>query len=284
MTLLQRQLQQVFANLPEGIRALLLADDLNDKIERIGQKNGLDENQSSDLVRIVVRLLSGIIQPTQFVALIMETLEVPRETAALLAEDINRDIFNPVKDELKEVHKLPPSMKPGTDATPRPVTLEKMSVGTAPLPPAQTAQAKAASAQPAIPPREDALLRPAPPPQSFGGQAPRTATFPAPAPKSETPTVEKTILEQKLAGIFQANTGIMMQPQASSPNGFGQQDAPRPAASAVPLPPAPRPPSPPAQTFPAQIPGKQAQSPEISQPKTPPSPSSGADPYREPLS
>lgn len=131
MTQLQQQIQQVFPTLPEAIKTLLLSADFNDRIEVIAKKNGLDEDQVGILIRITVRLLVGVISPTQFVSSIIDNTEVERETASFIAQEINRDIFNPIKDALKEVHAV------GAAGSAQAGTEIERPLGTAPIVPKQ---------------------------------------------------------------------------------------------------------------------------------------------------
>ena len=104
MTILQQQLKQVFPTLPKEIKDLLLSEDFNDRIEKIAAAHKLNEYDAAVLVRLTVRLLSGITSPTTFVSGIVENIEVDHAKAVLIAQDLNRDIFNPVKDALKTLY------------------------------------------------------------------------------------------------------------------------------------------------------------------------------------
>lgn len=104
MTLLQQQLKLVFPTLPEKVKDLLLSPDLNTRIESIASRYTLNDITTGALIRITVRLLAGIIPPTQFVSSIIDEIDIPRERAALIAQEINRDIFNAIKEDLKQIH------------------------------------------------------------------------------------------------------------------------------------------------------------------------------------
>lgn len=124
MTVLQQQLQSVFPKLPDAIKDLLLSEDFNDRVEKVAKNHHCDETQTGMLIRLTVRLLSGITPATRFVSGIEEELDISHSEAAFIAQEINRDIFNTVKDALKQVHS---SLKAEpADATERPL-------GTAPI-------------------------------------------------------------------------------------------------------------------------------------------------------
>ncbi len=193
MTLIQQQVQAVFPSLPEVIRDLITSEDFNDRIEAIATKHGLNEDQSSALIRITVRLLIGVIPPTQFVSSIIENTEIEREEAALVAQEINRDIFNPVKDALKEIH-----------------IAGKAPILPATAPVVTTQPASTAPVAPVAPPTPAIKFSVA---QALGNTA--TTTPPA-TPQANMPQPHiGNIFEEKLGGAFRL-----------SASGSGGQNAP----------------------------------------------------------
>lgn len=98
---------KTWGELPDEIRLLLSAESTVDAIERIAQKQGLPPMERGFLVRICANLMRGAIPPTDFVHTISDELDIPRDKAAYLAQEINRDVFSLVKDALKKVHEKP---------------------------------------------------------------------------------------------------------------------------------------------------------------------------------
>ena len=96
--------QHVWSTLPLPIRELPSAENTAERIEAVGQKHGLGLMEQGFLVRITSNLLRGVIAPREFVSIISKETGTPREKAAEIAQEINRDIFNEVKDALKQVH------------------------------------------------------------------------------------------------------------------------------------------------------------------------------------
>lgn len=103
-----------WAELPDEIREILSREDTVAKIEEIGRKQGLPPMEQGFLVRISANLMRGIISPISFVNTISDELDINREKAAYLAQEINRDIFSSVKEALQKVH--PVQNKPETVA------------------------------------------------------------------------------------------------------------------------------------------------------------------------
>lgn len=94
----------IWANLPEEIRDLLTSDEMVDKISEIGARQGAAEMEQGFLVRICANLMMGILPPADFVNTIATELDLSRDKAAYIAQEINRDIFSGVKEALKTVH------------------------------------------------------------------------------------------------------------------------------------------------------------------------------------
>ena len=111
-----------WGELPEDIRILLSSDTTIEKIEAIGATQGLSYMHQGFLVRICANLMKGIVEPKAFVNLLETELDIPRVTAAVIAQEINREIFSGVKESLKKLHApsnvLPSAPLPSTILTP----------------------------------------------------------------------------------------------------------------------------------------------------------------------
>lgn len=96
-----------YTKLPQSIKDLLLSEKLVDDIERIGAQNGLRPEEYGPLLRVTAKLLEGEISTATYVPMLIEELGLSREKVLPIAQEINRDIFNPIKEELRQVHALP---------------------------------------------------------------------------------------------------------------------------------------------------------------------------------
>lgn len=110
--------QQAVAAIPQAIRELIADPSTYEKIESIGTKFGLDIVEVGLLAQTTAALLRGECLPNQFVARLINYLKIPQENAALIAQELNRDLFSTVKDALKELHSGAGAMQP----TPAPQT------------------------------------------------------------------------------------------------------------------------------------------------------------------
>ncbi len=95
---------EAYALLPQEIRDLITDPSTFTTIENIGMKYGLTPVEIGLLAQATGSLLRGETRPNQFVTMITDVLSMPQENAALIAQDLNRDLFNAVKDSLKQVH------------------------------------------------------------------------------------------------------------------------------------------------------------------------------------
>ncbi|HEY9585455.1 MAG TPA: hypothetical protein VJJ02_02595 [Candidatus Paceibacterota bacterium] len=105
-TKLLQQRQKIWGALPEEIRSLLSAEETVELIEKTGDKYKLSEMEQGFLLRITGKLLQGLLPPTEFVKEVERNIDISRENAMYLAQDLNRDIFNNVKDSLKKLYSV----------------------------------------------------------------------------------------------------------------------------------------------------------------------------------
>lgn len=210
--------QTPWEKLPPEIRELLSNEATVELVEKIGIKHGLSAIEQGFLLRITGKLLKGVLPPTAFVKEIEASIDVPRERAAYIAQEINRDIFNDVKDALKNLY--------GVGAT---TTLEAphdAHTGLAPAPAAKPGPIRSDWGWHGTKnevtgkiefKREGEQLEthtsiPIPPTPATPTQKPQTETLPRPTTSPQnTRTPEETragtphvgsIFEQKLGGAF----------------------------------------------------------------------------------
>lgn len=102
----QEQIKAQLRTLPQAVREYLADPATEDRIALIGNKYKFTKVETGLLAQVTSMLIIGLLKPTEFIASLIDYLALSRETAVLLAQDINRDIFNPVKDLLKQIHHL----------------------------------------------------------------------------------------------------------------------------------------------------------------------------------
>ena len=100
------ELNVKFCNLSDMFRNHFASIKTALTIKTIGEKHHLQKNTIEQLSRIVSLILLGEINIIDFLRSVEKECNLERESARQLARDINSAIFLPVKDDLKEIHKI----------------------------------------------------------------------------------------------------------------------------------------------------------------------------------
>ncbi|MDO8572809.1 MAG: hypothetical protein Q7S11_03525 [bacterium] len=185
--------KEKFKKLPQNIQQLLLSDDVGIDVQLIGRDTGITPEQALDVEDEVVSVLMGTSHPKDFIRNIVTKIDVDQEKARAIAEKVNEEIFQPVKESLKIVHNI---IDEG--ASPQASLASEASVASIPTPP----QAPTPPMSPS--PQFPQMIVPG------GTSAPE-----APKPP-ETPKAPQNIFEQKLQGVFKMPREETLVPQKPS--------------------------------------------------------------------
>ncbi len=99
-------------NLPQDIQNAYRSESTTDKLYDIAERAGLSEDQENGLENETALVMLGFEPPSNFVANLQKTLGVPEEKARAVAQDINEQIFRPIRDSLKLINGLPADGSP----------------------------------------------------------------------------------------------------------------------------------------------------------------------------
>lgn len=194
----KEQLKEKFEKLPADIKKVLLTDDIGVKAQLIGRDIGITPEQSLDTEDEAIAVLMGTSHPKDFIRNIQSKIGVDQEKAKAIAEKVNDEIFQPVRESLKVVHNIKDEEAPAVPSAPKPPT--------PPVPGSSTVPEVRPSVFPEI-------IVPRP-----GGAAPMTPPPPFVPPKApETPKPPQNIFEQKLQGVFKMPKEETLVPPKSSP-------------------------------------------------------------------
>lgn len=254
---------RAYALLPQEIRDLITDPSTFSTIESVGLKYELTSVEIGLLAQATGSLLRGEVRPNQFVTLIADNLSMPQQNAALIAQDLNRDLFNAVKEALKQVHNQDNTSSVNPIPTPYPgaagavaKTMERpilTAMPTTPMQQVRTISPAATQAMPARPattltpaaqqPSSGAVLPPQPvvaattPSSSEATAAPQIVPTPKASPQPQTVVQQPTQtaannLESKLGGAFTIKKEVMYtQPGGPAPLSSAPQAAmPAPVA------------------------------------------------------
>ena len=97
----QEQLAERFQRIPMELRKAISSAANADALFEIGKKHGLLMDKTGELAAETGLLMLGVTHPDEFVGNLAERLQVDRPAASKIADDINREIFAPVREHLR---------------------------------------------------------------------------------------------------------------------------------------------------------------------------------------
>lgn len=186
--------KEKFKKLPQNIQQLLLSDDVGIDIQLIGRDTGITPEQALDVEDEVVSVIMGTSHPKDFIRNIQTKIGVDQEKARTIAEKVNEEIFQLVKESLKIVHNI-------TE------TASETSL-------ASTASQTQAST-PTTPAPQGASIASLASPNTDSPQFPQMI-IPGGISVPEAPKPSQNIFEQKLQGIFKMPKEETLVPQKPS--------------------------------------------------------------------
>lgn len=100
-----QEFREHYNELSSELQEMLLSELTGDKIERIVVRNNATRHMS-EIARLTGRVLLGVLPPNRFISALADHLQIDKQAAADVAQDINREIFFPVRESLKELYGL----------------------------------------------------------------------------------------------------------------------------------------------------------------------------------
>ena len=165
-----------YKRLPFDLKKAIVSNETRQRLQAVVERHQLYSDQTDDLEMETALVMLGLRPPADFITNVKNALNVSEEKARAIAEDINTEIFRPVRESLKKIHNI--------SETPPPI----MPSPPVPLP----------TPLPTLPPPKPELA--SIPARPSGGAAPASLEFQKkelPPPEDET----KLNREEILAGI-----------------------------------------------------------------------------------
>lgn len=103
---LSENLKEIYRSLPLAIRETIFAPETTDAYDRVEKQYSLTKEQREILSVQCGLLMMGLILPQELVPILSRELKLPQEKTSLIAQDINREVFNLIKNELKDIHAI----------------------------------------------------------------------------------------------------------------------------------------------------------------------------------
>ena len=79
---------------------------MNEIVEKIGRENQLNIEQIGDLANETGMVMLGVTHPNEFIGNLADRLEVDKEKARVIAQEINEQIFKKVRDSIRKIHNM----------------------------------------------------------------------------------------------------------------------------------------------------------------------------------
>src|SRR3989338_346599 len=105
-TFTQEKVDAQYKKLPEPLREALYSAEIAQKIFEIGKKNGLNVDKIGLLAEEVGYVILGLTRGNEFVNLLKEVLQINEEKAHTVVEEVNLQIFSPIREDLKTAHEF----------------------------------------------------------------------------------------------------------------------------------------------------------------------------------
>lgn len=124
----KEQLSELYNNLPEDLKKTASSDDTAYNIQEICTENGVtDDDDIFDIAKNIGYVFLGLLPPNELSYVFEKEIDLEKSKAELIASEIIRFVFLPVKTSLETLYKMEirPTIKPGADIT---VPRQKTSV------------------------------------------------------------------------------------------------------------------------------------------------------------
>ena len=105
-TFSQEKIDAQYKKLPEPLREALYSAEIAQKIFEIGKKNGLNVDKIGLLAEEVGYVILGLTRGNEFANLLKEVLQINEEKAHAIVEEVNLQIFSPIREDLKTAHEF----------------------------------------------------------------------------------------------------------------------------------------------------------------------------------
>jgi len=112
----KEQLWQLYKNLPKNLREAGFSKENAKNIHEVCIKNDItDEDVIFDIAKNTGYVFLGLLPPNEFSYVLEKDLKLEKSKAELIASEITRFVFLPVRSSLEALYKIKisPSIKPG---------------------------------------------------------------------------------------------------------------------------------------------------------------------------
>jgi len=123
-----------YKRLPFDLKKTIVSSETRQRLQAVVERHQLYSDQADDLEMETTLVMLGLRPPTDFITNVKNALNVSEEKARAIAEDINAEIFRPVRESLKKIHGITSDQQP-TTSNPQPITQTTPVIPAIPKPP-----------------------------------------------------------------------------------------------------------------------------------------------------
>ena len=98
------QLEKLYEQLPQNVQEAISSVAVAEKIQQIATKNGLHIDEAGIVSDEATMVMLGIEHPNDFVDGLKNKLKLPQEKIVALAKDVDKEIFEPIKESLMKIY------------------------------------------------------------------------------------------------------------------------------------------------------------------------------------
>lgn len=104
MEFLFEKLKKQYENIPEDVRNAISSVEVSEQLQAIGAKHRLHLDVQEKLFDATGGVMLGLVHPRDYVRTLTRELGVEADAARAIAQDVNEQIFRPIRESLKTVH------------------------------------------------------------------------------------------------------------------------------------------------------------------------------------
>jgi len=129
----QQIIIDAYDTLPNDVQKFMLSDEFMGKVDDLAKKFNLESNQEIIFENETLIIMLGIDHPKNFIENLRDRLQINAEKAREVAQEVNSQIFRPIRESLKIIHNMEPQSKsigkPASAPEPQEESVEAASTG-----------------------------------------------------------------------------------------------------------------------------------------------------------
>ena len=130
----QEIIKEQFKKLPRNVQGAILSANLQEKLKRLTEKYHLRVDQAGSLETETLLVMLGLERPDSFSTNIEKEVRVSTEVAQQIANDVNAEIFLPIRESLKQLQPKEEELEQAQERKEQPVDQEVQKETPSPAP------------------------------------------------------------------------------------------------------------------------------------------------------